>query len=142
MADKTIPQLVEATTVTGNGLVVVDTGVQTYKMKVSNLAKAVAPYALPIVTQAAGTLDPVTASRYYIDTTAGAITLVLPVSASIVAGFYFEVKDVAGMLSVNEARVQRFAGTSFEGLSTTYYYMSADYGSWRFEFDGTNWFVK
>jgi hypothetical protein len=47
MADKTIPELTEATTLTGTAVFPFDSGIQTFRVTATNLAKALAAVFLP-----------------------------------------------------------------------------------------------
>lgn len=140
MADKTIVELPAITAPTGAGVLPIDSGTETFKVTVADLAAVMPPYILPIAAVTAGATA-VTQKRYHATTSAGTVTFNLPDPATIVSGFAFEVRDVSGVAGDIPMTAHRFATEKIEGVAADFS-MAANFGTWRFEFDGTNWFVK
>lgn len=74
---------------------------------------------------------------YFVDTSA-ARTLTLPNPANFTAPIW--IKDATGSAMTNNITVARFGGESIEGLAASYA-LQANWGSWVFVSNGTNWFL-
>jgi hypothetical protein len=92
------------------------------------------------IVSGARQLYPYDSGRIFeVDTSIGTIALTLP--TTIPSGFNFTVKDIAANLSNNPVSIVRSGSEKIEGLAADYV-CAANYGSWNFEFDGTNvWMI-
>lgn len=74
---------------------------------------------------------------FLVQTTSGAYSLTLP---SPTSGFAFSVKDSQGNAGTNNITLLQHASESIEGVAASFI-MSANWGTWTFISDGTNWFI-
>ncbi len=79
-------------------------------------------------------------ANYEVHTTTGAVSLQLPNSALISSGFSFSVKDIDGDAVTNAITITRFGAEQIEGYAANYSCLAA-FGSWKFQFDGTKWWI-
>lgn len=71
------------------------------------------------------------------DTTGGAFSITLPAASS---GFIFTIKDIKGNFGTNNLTLTRVSTESIEGVASNFV-MAANWGTWTFMSDGTNWFI-
>lgn len=74
---------------------------------------------------------------FHVTTANGAQQITLPAAVN---GYRFIVKDVSGYAATYNITIARAASESIEGLAVSYA-CKADYGSWQFVCDGTNWWL-
>ncbi len=129
MADKTIPQLVEATTATETGMVVVDTGVQTFRMSLLNLARNIRRLKVKIgLSDSPFTLTAAhLGAEIMVETSTGAVTVVLV----NLEKFNFVLRDVDGRADTYPITVQRAGADTIDGL-TADKTCDAKFGRWDF----------
>ena len=75
--------------------------------------------------------------NYFVDTSGGAINVTLPAA---VAGGIFSFKDSTGSFEASNVTIVRDGSESIEGLASDYV-LEADFGTWKFISNGTNWFI-
>lgn len=142
MSDKKITELNEATTITGDALFVVDSGIETFKMKADNAGVQLSK--LQNVYKAKKTASYVIVSDdaakvVLIDSNSSAFDLTLP-SPSLNVGKIFRIKDVGNYLSTNQVTLKRFLTEKINGYAADYL-LQADEGFWQLTSDGTDWII-
>lgn len=73
-----------------------------------------------------------------LNSTGGAFNLQLA-QPSLVKGQFWDLKDIAGLLTTNNVTLVRFAAESIEGLAANFA-LEANYGTWTLFCDGTNYY--
>lgn len=143
MSGKTIPQLQTATSIDGNAMFVVDTGVQTFKISAFNVIKSLLGIGtLPLITEKTddftlalgdeNKIIPLNSENGSFDA-----NLLDPATCQ---GKTFILKDVAGKLSKFPVTLVRFGSEEIEKLAADYE-LAADFGTWRIYSDGTDWLL-
>lgn len=74
-----------------------------------------------------------------VDTTSNAITITLPDPTT--SRRWIQFKDVTGNLSTNNLTVARFSSEKIDNVAASKVF-ATNYGSWTFQSDGTNWWLK
>lgn len=141
MAQKIIPDLTETLTTTQNAWFVVDSGIQTFKIKAINAATVFRDFFAPTfgaIKVAAFTIDSTYAeSVVRLDSSAGAFSIQLPDPATL-TNKKIVLKDVGGVLSSKPITLVRDdVGDLIEGLASSFI-LESDFGSWTLFCDGTN----
>ncbi len=143
MGQKTIPQLQTTTEIDGNALIVVDTGVQTFKITALNFARSIFGIGtLPVITEKTDDFTIALGNENKIiplNSENGSFEAQLP-DPTTVDGKTFILKDVGGKLSEFPVTVLRFAAEDIEEVAADYV-CSGDFGCWRFYSNGTNWLL-
>jgi len=76
----------------------------------------------------------------FVDTSGGAVTLLLPDPTQFTYAKEYVLKDVAGMFSANNVTLSPFAAESIEGLAANRIFQT-NWGGWTIVTDGIDWFV-
>lgn len=131
MADKTIPELSATTTITGTALIPVDSGVQTFKMTATNLAKGLVALFFPVIQTKSTSYQILATDRGV--RMSGDNTATMP-DATLCAGKKFRVKkiDAAGTTTT----IAFLSGQSADGQTSLT--ITEQYGFWDLESNGTN----
>lgn len=114
----------------------------------TNQALTVVAYWRPITINLPVATDPLSGTvvlavggankTYDVNTVNGAMQFTLPTAS---AGYSFTIKDVGGLAATYNITVARAAAESIEGVSASYA-CAANWGTWTFYSDGTNWFIR
>ena len=76
----------------------------------------------------------------FVDTSAGAITMILPNPAAFTYAKMFYIKDTTGSFGTNNLTLSPFGAEKIEGLAANKIFQT-NWGSWFVMTDGTNWYV-
>lgn len=141
MAQTVIPQLQELTNADENTLLIVDSGIQSYKMTAPNLGKGLLYIGRPNPTAAKTANYSIVVSDAFgllkLDSSAGGFDLQLPNPSSF-AKRSLTIKDVAGFLSSNQVNLVRHGNELISGIQSDFA-LESDFGVWDLYCDGTNW---
>jgi hypothetical protein len=132
MADKTIPELTEATTLTGTAVFPFDSGIQTFRVTATNLAKALAAVFYPVVQTKNVDYQILVTDRSV--RMSGDHTATMP-DATLCTGKKFRVKKIDGAGTTTS--IAFLAGQSADG--ETLLAITEQYGFWDLESNGTNY---
>lgn len=135
MAEKTILELTEAGVLDSvNSFMVIDNGTQTFKVSAANLTKSLRRVATKLLT---GTSVPTVPAGLYLCYEGGNT---FTSSATPQEGDLVIIKDVNGLFGASPSSFVPNGAQLVEGLNTAYP-LAADFGTWQFYFDGTNWLL-
>ncbi len=142
MGQKTIPQLQTSTVIDSNTLMVIDSGVQTYKITVPNFAKGLRTlFAPPLVTERTSDYSPTAlqaGSVIPLNSEGGSFDVLLPDPATM-TGLSMKFKDVGGFLGLFPVSLVPFGSEEIEFLASEYQ-LESDNGEWELFCNGVDYF--